>query len=79
MSTVAALVGLLCFAIPALALFVWWVLMLIDALKVSDATWSAAGESKILYVLLMVFLGIIGTVLYVVIPRPKLRAQTSSR
>jgi hypothetical protein len=76
MSTFAVIVVLF-FLLPALALFVWWVLMLVDALKVSDATWSAAGESKILYVLLMVFLGVIGTILYVAIARPKLRARTS--
>ncbi|RJS45943.1 PLDc N-terminal domain-containing protein [Nocardioides cavernaquae] len=73
-----AAVFVLVLLVLMLAFFVWWVLMLIDALKVSDATWSAAGESKILYVLLMVFLGVIGTILYVVIARPKLRLQSSS-
>jgi hypothetical protein len=73
----ASLLFLLVLVVPFLAAFVWWLVMLIDALKIPDATWAAAGESKILYVLLMVFVGLIGTILYVVIPRPKLRAQTS--
>jgi hypothetical protein len=78
MSTIALPIGLLCFVLPFLALTVWWLLMLIDALKFSDATWESAGESKVLYVLLMVFLHVIGTILYVAIARPKLRAQRVS-
>jgi hypothetical protein len=73
----ASLLFLIVLVVPFIAAFVAWLVMLVDALKVSDATWSAAGESKLLYVLLMVFLGLIGTILYVVIARPKLRSQNS--
>jgi ABC-type multidrug transport system fused ATPase/permease subunit len=72
-----SLLFLIVLAVPFLAAFVWWLLMLVDALKFSDASWSAAGESKVLYVLLMVFLGLIGTLLYVLIARPKLRSGNS--
>jgi hypothetical protein len=72
-----AAVFVLVFFVLMLAVFVWWLLMLVDALKMSDSTWAVAGESKLLYVLLMVFLGVIGTILYVAIARPKLRAQAS--
>ena len=68
-----ALGALLCFLIPALAIFVWWLLMLIDALKIPGTTWDAAGQSQILYVVLMAVLGVIGTILYVFVARPKLR------
>ena len=36
-------------------------------------TVEAEPESQLLYVLLMVFLGVLGTILYVAVPRPKLR------
>lgn len=61
----------------ALALFAWWLVMLIDALRTPGMTWESAGQSQLLYVLLMVFLGLIGTVLYVAVARPKLRGVTA--
>lgn len=35
---------------------------------------KAAGESRLIYVLLMIFLGIIGSILFVAVARPRLRA-----
>ncbi len=64
---------LLVFLLVPAAAFVWWLVELVDALKVPRAQWNAAGESQLLYVLLMVFLGVIGTFMYVLIARPKLR------
>lgn len=49
--------------------FVIWIKFLVEAIKVPDSQWDAAGQSKILFVLLMVFLGLIGTVLYAVVAR----------
>jgi len=60
------------------ALFVWWLLVLIEALRVPAAQWERAGQSQLLYVLLMVFLGIIGTIAYAVVARPQLRAGAPS-
>lgn len=55
------------------ALSAWWLVMLIDALRTPNTKWQSVGQSQLVYVLLMVFLGIIGTVLYVAVARPKLR------
>ena len=57
----------------SIAAFVWWLLMLIQALKVPDQAWDAAGQNKLVYVLLMVFLGVVGTLIYVLVARPELR------
>jgi hypothetical protein len=65
---------LLVFAVVGLALFAWWLVMLIDAVRTPTATWQAAGQEQLLHILLMVFLGVIGTIVYVVVARPKLRA-----
>jgi hypothetical protein len=61
------------FLLVSLAFFAWWLVMLIEALRIPAARWSAAGQSQLLYVLLMVFLGVIGTLVYVLVPRPQLR------
>ena len=52
---------------------VLWLVGLIDALRTPDGKWEVAGQSKILYVLLMVFLGLLGTLLYALIARPALK------
>ena len=52
-----------------IGLFVWWILMLIEALRIPSSRWDAAGQSQILYVVMMLLLGVIGTILYVLIPR----------
>lgn len=58
------------FAILWLAGAAWWLIVLIEALRRPEQDWAAAGQSKILWVLMMIFLGIIGTILYVFIARP---------
>lgn len=65
---------LLIVAVVGLAVFVWWLLMLIDAVRIPSETWRAAGQEQLVHILLMVFLGVIGTIVYVVVARPKLRA-----
>ena len=57
-----------------LAVFVWWLLMLVEALKIPSSSWSRAGQSQLLYVLGMFILGPLGTLLYVAIPRSRLRS-----
>lgn len=66
------------FAVASVGLFVWWLLVLIQALRVPDHDWAAAGQSKILWVLVMVLLGILGTILYVLIARPALGRTSPS-
>lgn len=54
-------------------LFVLWVAVLVQALRIPESTWQAADQSKLVYVLLMVLLGLLGTVLYWLVARPALR------
>jgi hypothetical protein len=74
----SAPLAVILFGIVSIALFVWWLMVLIQALRVPDPDWAAAGQSKILWVLVMVFLGALGTILYVVIARPGLGRPSDS-
>ena len=56
-----------------LGVFVWWLVVLIEALKTPETQWKDAGQDRLLWVLLMVFLGVIGTLSYVIVARPRLR------
>ena len=60
------------FMLLGLAMTALWVWSLVDALRIDDRRWDAAGQSKILWVLLIVLLGLLGSILYLVIPRPAL-------
>jgi len=70
----ASVIGGIVLLLVWLALTVWWLVMLVQALRTPDSVWAAADQSKILYVLLMIFLGWLGALLYVVIARPRLRS-----
>lgn len=59
------------------AVFVWWLVELIDALRTPREQWERAGQSQLVYVMLMVFLGIVGTILYVAVARPVLRQASA--
>ncbi|KQW47511.1 hypothetical protein ASC77_13735 [Nocardioides sp. Root1257] len=65
------------FVLVALVGTVLWIWSLVDALRYDDRRWDAAGQSKLLWVLLIVLLGLLGSLLYVVMPRPALRRATS--
>jgi len=56
-----------------LVMFVVWVWALIDALQKTDGQWAAAGQSKVLWVLLIALLGFLGAILYFAMARPALR------
>lgn len=66
-------VALFLLLLVALAIGLWWLLMLVDALRVPQHVWKAAGQSQLVYVLLMVVVGVLGTIVYVAIARPQLR------
>jgi len=74
MSSVLSIVVSLLLLTVVGGLVVLWVWMLIEALKTPAATWEAAGQNQLIYILLMIFLGIIGTVAYYFVARPALRA-----
>ena len=63
------LFGLLILGIVALVIFqvVMWIWMLVDCLQNEPST----GNDKVIWVLLMVFLGILGSLLYYFIRRPQ--------
>lgn len=65
----AAIVLLLPVVLAAL-----WLVALVDALRRPESQWSAAQQNRLLYVLLMVFLSLVGAALYWFIARPKLRS-----
>ena len=44
----------------------------IDAAMKPDPVWTAAGQNKVVWILVMIFLGIIGTAIYFFAIRPKL-------
>jgi uncharacterized RDD family membrane protein YckC len=54
-----------------------WVWSLVDAVRIPDQRWDAAGENKVLWVILIVVLGLLGSLLYVLMPRKKLGRPTS--
>ncbi|MCW2783758.1 MAG: hypothetical protein JWP74_275 [Marmoricola sp.] len=64
---------MLMFGVFLLVPFIIWIKFLIEAVKIPDAEWELAGQNKLLFVLLMVFLGVVGTLVYVVAARGPLR------
>jgi hypothetical protein len=58
------------FGLVALGLFILWIWALVDALSVRDDSMYRTG-SKLLWVLVIVFLHVIGAVLYLAIGRPR--------
>jgi hypothetical protein len=63
------------FMVVGLITTVLWIWGLVDALRISDNRWATAGQSKLIWVLVIVFLGVLGAILYAVIARPALTAQ----
>ena len=66
------------FGVAVVGLFVLWLAVLVQALRIPDSTWEAADQSKLVYVLLMVLLGLLGTLLYWLVARPALRRAGAS-
>lgn len=56
-----------------------WIYGLVDALRIPDPIWDAAGQNKILYVVLMAVVGLLGTILYFAIARPPLKRAQAAR
>jgi hypothetical protein len=61
------------FFIGAIAVFAWWLVMLVEAVRIPGARWQDKGHNQVVYIILMVFLGVIGTLIYYFVPRPELR------
>jgi len=59
--------------VAGLAVFVWWLRVLVEVVRTPAPAWRAAGQSQLVHVLLLIFLGVIGAIVYVVVARPQLR------
>lgn len=57
-------------AVVGAALWLW---SLVDALRINDQTWEAAGQSRILWVMVIIFLSLLGSALYFAIPKRDLK------
>jgi hypothetical protein len=57
--------------VPMMALPAWGI---VDAALRPDASWQAAGQSKIVWVIIQLFLWTLGSVVYFAAIRPKLKA-----
>ena len=67
-------IGLLVLLILVVGLvgFAVWLWALIDALQRPDSDWRSADQSKIVWILVIVLVGIIGSLIYLVVARPRL-------
>jgi hypothetical protein len=52
--------------------FVLWIWALVDAVQRSDADWEQAGQNKLVWILILIFLGLIGSLIYLFVARPQL-------
>jgi hypothetical protein len=59
--------------IVLIAIMVAWVVALVDAIRRPRTQWEMAGQNKVLYVLMIIFLGWFGAMIYAMIPWPQLR------
>lgn len=74
MSNIGSAIFLIVFFLVSVIPFVLWVITLVDAVKTPDPVWEAAGQNKLLWVLLIILASCIGMILYWFIPRPALKA-----
>jgi hypothetical protein len=62
----------LLFAVGGLAAFVFWVWSLVDAIQRPDGDWEQAGQTKLVWILVIVFTGALGSFIYLLVARPAL-------
>lgn len=62
------------FFLFAIAATVVWVWSIVDAVRFTDQQYDAAGQNKIVWVLILVLLGLLGTIIYAVVARPSLKS-----
>ena len=64
---------LLLFAMFGLGCTAFWIWSIVDATRTPDHVWTAAGQNKILWIVLIAVLGVVLSLVYVLWPRPELR------
>lgn len=62
----------LLFGAIAIAGFVFWIWSLVDAIQRPDAEWEQAGQNKLVWILVLIFVGFIGSIIYLLVARPSL-------
>lgn len=62
----------LLFAVVGIAGFAIWILALLEVLRTPDEVWREAGQDRLVWALVVVFLSFVGAVLFLVIARPQL-------
>ena len=60
------------FGIIALAGFALWIWSLVDAIQRPDPEWEEAGQNKLVWILVLIFVGFIGSIIYLLVARPQL-------
>jgi hypothetical protein len=70
--------SVLAFLVVGLISFVLWIWSIVDAVRFSDEQWRRASQNKFLWIVLVVILGLLGSLLYVLVPRPTLKRTRSS-
>jgi uncharacterized membrane protein len=60
-----------------LVMLVVWLWGLIDAARRPDTAYQAAGQNKVLWIVLCVVLGALGSLIYLLAIRPKVAAASS--
>ena len=56
-----------------------WVWALIDALRINDQTWAAAGQSKLVWVVVIILLSVLGSILYIAVAKRAIKKVSLSR
>lgn len=60
------------------ALIIWWLAQLIHAIRTPTSTWTEADQNQLAHVLMLIFLGPIGALIYVATAKPLLRSVRTS-
>lgn len=64
---------LLGFLLVSFAAFVFWIWAIIDVARTPDSVFAAVGHNKIVWIIVVVFLHIVGALVYLFAARPQLR------
>lgn len=52
-----------------------WIWALVDIARHTAMEWDASGQNQVVWVLIVLFLGLLGLILYLAIARPRLRSS----
>jgi heme/copper-type cytochrome/quinol oxidase subunit 2 len=66
-------VVLVLFVMFGLGCTAFWIWSIVDAARTPEQVWMAAGQNKILWIVLIAVLGVVLSLVYVLWPRPELR------